>query len=149
MEKVENMEKVGIDADLVNAVVTYWSGFIKDPMSFEMDNGEPSQYAMINMLAKMGAKPGDPIMVEKFESILCALVYNELEEKGRVTLSVDYDPHGLLRQALDQTFGERNYNSKSIFPCKTTMWITDKIVTYSQGYRAMEKVLYPNEMGSN
>ena len=145
MEKMENMENMECKelAKVVAVAVRYWGNFLRDPLSFEMDNGEPSQHLMLNMLAKMGAKPVDEDKVKLFEENLGLFVFAELSKNGRIGLNVDYHPEGLLRKALDSSLGSGGYNSMNIFPCKTDMHITNEVVAVSQGYRAETKTLYP------
>ena len=129
-----------VNKDLVNAAVEYWAHMLEDPMSFVMDNGESSQFVLLNMMAKAGAKPAEEDAVEKFRCRLTNTIYEALEKNGRLTLSVDYDPDRILTEILDNSLS--NYNSKTIFPCKTCMWITLENVSVSQGYHAPTVVLY-------
>ena len=139
------MKENKINKDLVESAVNYWSGFLKNPMGFVIDNGEPSQYALLNILVKSGAKSFPEEGIEKFEDILRNYIKNalELEGSGRVYLDVDYHPCRVLSSCLDQAFGERGYNSLTVFPCKTSMWVNDETVEVSQGYRAETKILFP------
>ena len=139
------MKENKINKDLVESAVNYWSGFLKNPMGFEMDNGEPSQYALLNILAKSGAKSFPEEGIEKFEDILRNYIKNalELEGSGRVYLDVDYHPCRVLSSCLDQAFGERGYNSLTVFPCKTSMQVNNETVKVSQGYMAETKILFP------
>ena len=139
------MKENKINKDLVESAVNYWSGFLRNPRGFVMDNGEPSQYALLNILAKSGAKSFPEEGIEKFEDILRNYIKNALEREGsgRVDLDVDYHPCRVLSSCLDQAFGEKGYNSLTVFPCKTSMWIIDGTVKVSQGYRAETKTLYP------
>jgi hypothetical protein len=139
-----NNEEIKVNKDLVKVAVEYWSGFLKNPMSFEMDNGEPSQHAMLNILAKAGAKPFPEEGVLKFEEILGNYIKNALEipDSGRVAFEVDYHPCNVLRSCLDQAFGENGYSSMTVFPCKTDMRITIDYVKVWQGYRAPVQILF-------
>lgn len=137
MEEVNN--------HLLDAAVNYWSGFLKNPMSFDMNNGEPSQYVMMNFLAKVNTKSYPEEGISKFEDILKNYIKNalEIEESSRAYLDVDYHPCNVLRSCLDQAFGEKGYNSMTVFPCKTSMWINNQEISVSQGYGADTKILYP------
>lgn len=139
------MEENKINKDLVEFAVNYWSGFLKNPMSFEMDNGEPSQYALFNILAKSGAKSFPEEGIKKFEDTLRNYIKTTLETEGsgRVYLDVDYHPCNVLSSCLDQAFGEKGYNSMTVFPCKTDMWLNNQELSVSQGYGADTKILYP------
>ena len=139
------MKENKINKDLVESAVNYWSGFLKNPMGFVMDIGEPSQYALLNILVKSVAKSFPEEGIEKFEDILRNYIKNALEIEGsdRVYLDVDYHPCRVLSSCLDQAFGERGYNSLTVFPCKTSMWVNDGTVEVSQGYRAETKILFP------
>ena len=146
MENMENKTQELKNKELakvVDVAVRYWGNFLRDPLSFEMDNGEPAQKTMLNMLAKMGAKPVDEDKVKLFEENLGLFVFADLSKNGSVSLHVDYHPEGLLRKALDSSLGSGGYNSMNIFPCKTDMHITNEAVAVSQGYRAETKTLYP------
>ena len=136
------MEK-NVDKDLVKAAVGYWSGFLKDPLSFELDNGEPSQHAMLNMLRMAAVKPFDSERIKIFEEQLTKDITQKLENSDSCNLSVDYHPDSVLGSCLDLAFGEKGYISMQVFPCKTTMWITKDNIQYSQGYRKPVEILYP------
>lgn len=140
MVKFENKE-------LVKAAVEYWSGFLKDPLSFEMDNGEPSQHAMLNMLRMAAVKPFDSERVKIFEEELTKIVTSALSIGDHFDLNVDYHPDRNLSHCLDLAFGEKGYISMQVFPCKTNMWISEKDVQVSQGYRKPMVIIYPVASG--
>src|SRR5574344_1851473 len=138
-------KKEEVNNRLLDAAVNYWSGFLKNPMSFDMNNGEPSQYIMMNFLAKSNTKSYSEEGISKFEDILRNYIKKALEIEGadRAYLEVDYHPCNVLSSCLDQAFGEKGYNSMTVFPCKTSMWINNQEISVSQGYGADTKILYP------
>lgn len=135
-----------IDKDLVKAAVGYWSGFLKDQNTVVLDNGEPSQFLMMNALAKLGGvKKFDEEKIVEFELLMTEKIIIELEENPShsVSFSVDYHPDGRLRQILDESI--KSYNSMSIFPCKTNMQITTQEVWVKEGYGKPVVKIYPVE----
>lgn len=144
IEKEDYKAYKAVNAELVNSAVQFWANFLRDPSSFDLDNGE-DQPPMIKILAAMtkaGSKPIDSAIIEKFESYLAAIIYNKLADGNNVTLSVDYNPDKVLSDVLDLAFGQENYMEKTIFPWKTYMLISLDEVRAYQGYMSDAKVLY-------
>ena len=132
-----------IDKKMVKAAVEYWSNFLKNPEDVIQDNGEPTQFAMMNMLSKLAGTIKYPIEnIEDFEVELSDIIETTLMEHGRLTLSVDYHPDNNLSEALNSTI--KNYNSMSIFPCKTSMIINNykNKVEVSEGYGKPWETIY-------
>lgn len=137
-----------VDVYQVEAAVKFWSDFLRDPNSFIMDNGESSQFMMLNILAKLGGPANfDEKEIESFEYILTKYIYDDLADGKSVSLRVDYQPEGNLAKALDITFGK--YNQMTIFPCKTSMWIRHNCVQVAQGYAAPTQTIYAAEINTD
>ena len=136
-----------VNNELVDIAVNYWSGFLKDPTSFTMDNGDSSHYVILNYLAMLGSRKYPEEGILKFEDSLRHNIKIALEDIGSnsMCLGVDYHPCITLSNCLNHAFGESGYMGKVVFPCKTTMWITNQEVSVSQGYGAATKILYPVE----
>lgn len=133
-----------LNKEIVKVAVAYWVNFLKNPDSVIQDNGEPTQFAMMNMLAKLAGNISySPESIEDFEVELSNIIETNLNEFGRLTLGVDYHPDQNLSKALDA--GIKDYNSMTIFPCKTSMIINNDTnkVEVSEGYGKPWKTLYP------
>ena len=131
-----------VNQELVKAAVSYWSNFLKDQDSVILDNGEPTQFAMMNMLAKLGGTPTyDKDKIEKFEILLTDYITEGLKEGKRISFHVDYHPEDKLREILDDSI--KDYNSMSIFPCKTSMSVSPEEVQVKEGYGKPYIHLYP------
>lgn len=141
---IEKEDYKAVNAELVNSAVQFWANFLRDPSSFDLDNGEdqPPMIKMLAAMAKAGSKPIDSAIIEKFESYLAAIIYNKLADGNTVKLSVDYNPDKVLSDALDLAFGQENYMEKTIFPWKTYMLISLDEVRAYRGYMSDAKVLY-------
>ncbi len=136
--------KKELNKELVLAAVAYWSNFLKNQDSVVQDNGEPTQFAMMNMLAKLAGNVTYPIeAIEDFEVELQNIIEVGLNKYGHFSLDVDYHPDSSLSNALNTSI--KNYNSMSIFPCKTNMSINieENKVEVSEGYGKPWKVIYP------
>lgn len=130
--------------ELVLAAVAYWSNFLKNQDSVVQDNGEPTQFAMMNMLAKLAGKITYPQeAIEDFEVELQNVIEVGLNRFGHFSLNVDYHPDDNLSKALNASI--KNYNSMSIFPCKTNMSINieENMVEVSEGYGKPWVKIYP------
>lgn len=135
------MEKE-VNKELVQSAVNYWSNFLKDPNSVVLDNGEASQFLMMNALAKLGGvEKYDKDKIIEFELLLTEYITDGLKEGKRISLSVDYHPEEKLREFLDDSIGK--YNSMSIFPCKTNMSIDSAGVKVKEGYGKPYIDIYP------
>lgn len=134
-----------INRELVSAAVGYWSGFLRDQNTVVLDNGEPSQFLMMNALAKMGGvKKFDEDKIVEFELLMTEKINDTLNgNSSGISFSVDYHPDGNLRRMLDESIG--SYNSMSIFPCKTNMEITHNEVVVKEGYGKPFVKIYPVE----
>ena len=133
-----------LNKEIVKAAVAYWVNFLKNPNDVVQDNGEPAQFAMLNMLAKLaGDISYHQESIEEFEVELSNIIETNLNEFGRLTLSVDYHPDQNLSKALDA--GIKDYKSMTIFPCKTSMVIDNDAnkVEVSEGYGKPWKTIYP------
>lgn len=67
------------------------------------------------------------------------------EEDGRILLECDYDPQGLLLQAVQTV--EPNcrgfmFSAEGLLPMKTHTWIRPHEVTLKHGYGAPDQVLW-------
>ena len=132
-----------LNKEIVKAAVAYRVNFLKNPNDVIQDNGEPTQFAMMNMLAKLAGNISySPESIEDFEVELSNIIETNLNEFGRLTLSVDYHPDQNLSKALDA--GIKNYNSMSIFPCKTSMIIDNDAneIEVSEGYGKPWKTIH-------
>lgn len=130
------------EKEAIAEAVKYWAGFLKRDKPVIQNNGEPSQFMMMNMLSTLGGivtYPEDQIV--EFELSLTELLTERVKMRGGFFLDTDYHPEGDLRTALDQSI--KKYNSMSIFPCKTNMAYSDGILWISEGYRADRITLYP------
>ena len=129
---------------LVKKVVSYWSGFLKDPSTSRFNNGDDSKNGvMSSMLSEMGKPKSYPLdEINEFETKLTKAI--ELNKPS--TISVDYSPDSLLGDIANSCLS--NWNNMSTFPCKTTMWINYDTgeVSVSEGYGANET--YINEDGT-
>lgn len=138
------------NVEIVKAAVAYWANFLKNPNEVVQDNGEPTQFAMMNMLAKLAGNINYPQeSIEEFEEELSNIIETNLNEFGRLTLSVDYHPDQNLSKALDA--GIKDYKSMTIFPCKTSMIINNDTnkVEVSEGYGKPWKTIYPRADNTN
>ena len=132
-----------LNKEIVKVAVAYWVNFLKNPNDVVQDNGEPTQFAMMNMLAKLAGNINYPQeSIEEFEVELSNIIETNLNEFGRLTLSVDYHPDQNLSKALD--IGIKKYNSMSVFPCKTSMVINNEVnkVEVSEGYGKPWKTIH-------
>ena len=132
-----------LNKEIVKTAVAYWVNFLKNPNDVVQDNGEPTQFAMMNMLAKLAGNISySPESIEDFEVELSNIIETNLNEFGRLTLSVDYHPDQNLSKALD--VGIKDYNSMTIFPCKTSMVIDNDAnkVEVSEGYGKPWKTIH-------
>lgn len=138
------------NVEIVKVAVAYWVNFLKNPNEVVQDNGEPTQFAIMNMLAKLAGNISySPESIEEFEVELNNIIETNLNEFGRLTLGVDYHPDQNLSKALDA--GIKDYNSMTIFPCKTSMIINNDTnkVEVSEGYGKPWKTIYPRADNTN
>ena len=103
--------------------------------STKQNNGDFFQSFLMSMLSSYGSLTEE--QKQHFEEVLKAKIIEEMNRMGRVTLSVDYGPCMMLAESADEAGIDY-----SMFPCKTTMWISDGKVSVSHGYRADVKDLY-------
>ncbi len=149
-ETNDGIKIIRIDSKMVKAAAAYWSNFLKNPNDVVQDNGEPSQFGLMNMLAKLAGNVVYPDEdIKTFEEELKDLIEDKLSDHERLTLSVDYHPDQNLSKALD--IGIKDYNSMTIFPCKTSMIINNDTnkVEVSEGYGKPWKTIYPRADNTN
>lgn len=131
---------------VVETVVKYWSGFLKDTSTSKFDNGDDSSNGMMTTMLAMMSKPSShpESEVEAFEKML----FDAIMQKQPRHIGVDYHPDLILGDVAEQCL--TNYNSMTVFPCKTTMWINyeEGIVKVSEGYGADVVVLELVEQAS-
>ena len=129
---------------IVEAAVAYWANFLKNQDQVVHDNGEPTQFAMMNVLSKLTGMVNYPQeAIEDFEVTLSNIIEANLNEFGRLTLGVDYHPDNNLSKALKESIKE--YNSMTIFPCKTSMIVNKDVgcIDVSEGYGKPWQRIYP------
>lgn len=131
MEKLQSVE----------VAVEWWANKIQTPTVY--DNGDTSKTgAMTSLLASMlasNARNGlNSEQIQKFKEILSNLIYQEIENYGFSTLTVDYQPQGILGEAAMVS-----QIDESLFPWKTNMSIYTEQVVVSEGYRKEYETIYP------
>lgn len=133
-----NIEQATLD--MVHSIANYWTGFLRDPNSFNFDNGDTSRNGAIAlMMANLGKPKGYPEKeIQNFEKLL---IERLLAEKPTF-IEVDYHAVGILGEVANATLA--NWCNRNTFPIKTDMVINWDIfeVTASQGYRAPDKVIH-------
>lgn len=134
-------------ANIIDVAVNYWANFLKDPSTVIQDNGESSQFGILNTLTTMankGINYSDE-KIDTFKLVLGTLIEKGLEERDTMIVRVDYHPDSNLTAALDKSLG--TYNDMSVFPCKTSMRINKAVgkVEVSEGYGKPWKTLCSND----
>lgn len=137
--------------NIIDVAVNYWANFLKDPSTVVHDNGESSQFGMLNALNKLanaGMDYGEG-KVDTFKLVLSTLIEKGLEEREVMIVRVDYHPDSNLTAALDKSLG--TYNDMAVFPCKTSMRINKVVgkVEVSEGYGKPWKTLCSNVDNTN
>ncbi len=105
------------------------------------DNGDSSSIGgMAMLLATMLAMDSHPSdeAIDLFEERLAKTIKEKVEERGSMTLSVDYGPDDILGSLAQETGVNTNG-----FPWKTTMWIEKEKVSVSAGYAAPCEIIFP------
>ena len=125
---------------LFDSVVKYWSDFLKDPMSFQFDNGDASPNGhMVIILANMGKPKSYP---EHEIDAFIEMLYNEIAKEMPTSINIDYHVNGILKEVADRTLS--TWSDMNSFPVKTNMTIDYKnqVVTVSQGYNVPTRILF-------
>ena len=125
---------------LIESIVKYWSDFLKDPNSFQFDNGDKSKTGMMSaMLANMGKPKSCPrYEIDAFQEVF----YNAIAKQLPESISIDYVANGILEKVADETLSR--WSNMHTFPVKTHMNIDYKnqVVRVSQGYGAPTKIIF-------
>lgn len=128
---------------LIDGIVKYWTDFLKDPNSFQFDNGDTSRNGqMATMMANMGKPKSYPAQeIEAFQKMF----YNEIIRIMPTQIAIDYHANGILAQVADATLSK--WSDMNTFPVKTVMSIDyeNQVVLVSQGYRAPTKIIFECE----
>lgn len=124
--------------EISNIAAKWWADAICDP---KMDNGVYDMGNIIaNYLAKQLVQDIPSYKKESFKDSLSNIIYNQLNYKERMMLSVDYNPcMTLYNVATVCDIPETN------FPIKTVMWIDNNSVRLRYGYGADMETLYANK----
>ena len=115
------------------------AGWWRDNMGpqAKQDNGVAMHSIMMSMLS--GRMKIDEKQKEAFFNALKKVIIETLEDRGRMSLHVDYDPDYILSQAARESGVQP---MMGLFPCKTSMWIEKGLVSVSCGYGADSKEIY-------
>lgn len=118
----------------IAAAVNWWVEAIQHP---KLDSGENSLPLLMIALGGNTSRQYTADEIKKFREALTEIVVDEMKQKGRVILRVEYAPDYLLSKA-GGAIGLGQYD----FPCKTTMWIYADKVSVSAGNSAPEEVIW-------
>lgn len=128
---------------LIDSIVKYWSDFLKDPSSFQFDNGDKSSNGkMAMMMANMGKPKSYP--AHEIDAFI-EMLYNAIAKEMPTSISNDYHADSLLTKVADATLTQ--WSNMNTFPCKTQMSISYEkgVVSVSQGYCAPTKIIFEEE----
>ena len=119
----------------------WWADRLRNVGPGNFNNGDESStggmaMALATLLA-MNSQPSEDA-IDLFEAKLAETIKKHVEDRGSMTLSVDYGPDYILSSVAQETGVSSNG-----FPWKTTMWIYKDKVTVSAGYAAPSKVIFP------
>lgn len=120
--------------EAIATAVNWWADAICYP---EFDDGRMDMNsriaaAMSSVLSIECKAQEEQILI--FKEYLTNAIKKELKRKHTCTLSVDYEPEGILADAKEQA------NIKTPFPWKTDMWVNEQEVRVRKGYH--REVLY-------
>ena len=119
----------------------WWADKLRSVSPGNFNNGDSSSIGgMAMILATILAEDSKPSneAIDLFEEKLAATIKKDVEKRGSMTLSVDYNPDWVL-SGIAQEAGV----STSGFPWKTTMWIEGEKVSVSAGYGAPIENIFP------
>lgn len=126
--------------DMVHSITDYWTGFLRNPNSFQFDNGDTTKNgAIAMMLANIGKPKSYPEKeIEKFEELM---IKQLLINKPKF-IDIDYHTCEFLSNIADATL--TTWSDMNTFPVKTDMVINWEAleVSVSQGYQAPDKVIH-------
>jgi hypothetical protein len=126
--------------DMVHSISKYWTGFLRNPDSFNFDNGDTSRNGGIAMMLANISKPKSypKEEIQNFENLLI----EKLLVKRPQFIDVDYHVGGILGEVANATL--TTWCNTNTFPVKTNMVINWDIleVTVSQGYTNPDKVIH-------
>lgn len=117
------------------AAVDWWAAKLQQPPGHQ-EAGD----GLINVVRTIGATQAyTPLAVSQVEAFKILLL-TELAtiRENHITLSVDYEPKGVLSRALEGAL----INSDGRLPTKTVMWIEAGRVEVSCGYAAPIEVVF-------
>lgn len=133
-KRVDISSKVS-EHENINAAVNWWAEAIQHP---KMDNGDDNLAMLLTMFGgRTSRRQLTEADLQTFREKLTGGISEQMEDRGRVTLSVDYGPDHILGEA-GAAIGLGQFD----FPCKTTMWITETEVSVSAGYGAPQQTIW-------
>ncbi len=134
-----------MDERLIDRAVVIWKRLLGAPEYKITDDksGEQDKHtgAMFGAMASMLPSNATPSLLDKFGDVLRVSLVEACERQGDgcyVRLSVDYGPDEILHAAATEA-GLK----KMPFPSKTDVYLTERSVSVSAGYRAETVYHYP------
>ena len=118
----------------IKAAIDWWANAIISP---KFDNGEELP-ALLAFLMAGAAKEYTPAEIKTFKEALAKGIMDEMSMSGRCDLDVDYHPCQVLANA-GNLIGVPDMTG---YPCKTSMYISEKEVSVCAGYGAPRKVIW-------
>lgn len=123
----------------ISAAVKWWAEQLQErPVATSGD----SEIDMWFVLTNRGCAALDQARIKAFQTALSRLLTEHLSKFDHATLSTDYGPEDMLKDALVEA---KINNAMSYLPMKTIMWVRSGGVGVKCGYGAREEVVYQKE----
>lgn len=133
----ESVETQSVIHEAAVAAAEWWARFLSGELGSKNYGAEDGMSAILPYVA-VSTESEEENVVEKFKRALVTRIERMAEHTSYITISTDYGPEDMLRNALIDA-SAKNY---SAFPWKTLMSVTPESVTVAEGYGAQMKPVW-------